>query len=95
MPTFKLHGILAWYAPFKKHYSLFVRPQFMEPFKEELKPYELSKSAIRFPLSHPVPVDLIKKIVQYAATENMAKDQLKSSKKKWKCSVSKNMKSRE
>lgn len=82
MPAFKFHRIVAWYAPFKKHYSLFVRPVVMEAFKEELKPYELSKSAIRFPLNYPVPIDLITRIVMYSAELNLAKEQLRSSKKK-------------
>ena len=73
MPAFKYHGILAWYAPFKKHYSLFVRPQFLEPFKEELKQYKLAKSAIHFPFDQPVPNDLIRRIVLYVAHENLAK----------------------
>lgn len=73
MPAFKYHGILAWYAPFKKHYSLFVRPQFFEPFKEELKAYKLTKSAIHFSYDQPVPVDLIRRIVLFVAGENLAK----------------------
>jgi uncharacterized protein YdhG (YjbR/CyaY superfamily) len=82
MPAFKFHGILAWYATFKNHYSLFVHPVVMEAFKEDLKPYELSKSAIRFPLNHPVPVELISRIVRYSANLNLQKEQLKSGKKK-------------
>jgi uncharacterized protein YdhG (YjbR/CyaY superfamily) len=78
MPAFKFHGIVAWYAPFKKHYSLFVRPVVMEAFKKDLKPYELSKSAIRIPFDHPVPVDLITRIVHYSAYLNLQKEQLKS-----------------
>jgi uncharacterized protein YdhG (YjbR/CyaY superfamily) len=81
MPAFKFHGIIAWYAPFKNHYSLFIRPVVMEAFKEELKPYKLSKSAIRFPFDHPVPVELITRIVRYSAELNLQKEQLKSEKK--------------
>lgn len=73
MPAFKFHGILAWYAPFKKHYSLFVRPQFMEPFKEELKSYERSKSAIHFSFDKPIPKDLIRNIIRFIAQENLSK----------------------
>jgi uncharacterized protein YdhG (YjbR/CyaY superfamily) len=73
MPAFKYHGILAWYAPFKKRYSLFVRPQFLEPFKEELKQYKLAKSAVHFQYDQPVPVDLIRRIVLRVAGENLAK----------------------
>jgi uncharacterized protein YdhG (YjbR/CyaY superfamily) len=81
MPAFKFHGIIAWYAPFKNHYSLFVRPVVMEAFKEELKPYVLSKSAIRFPFEHPVPVELITRIVRHSADVNLVREQVKSRKK--------------
>jgi uncharacterized protein YdhG (YjbR/CyaY superfamily) len=81
MPAFKFHGIIAWYAPFKKHYSLFVRPIVMGAFQEDLKPYELSKSAIRFPLNHPVPVELITRIVKYSAELNLAKERSKKGKR--------------
>ena len=76
MPAFKFHGILAWYAAFKNHYSLFV-PAVLPYFKEELKPYALSKSGIKFPLDHPVPVELVTKIIKYAAQYNLEKQQLK------------------
>ncbi len=82
MPAFKFHGVIAWYAPFKKHYSLFVRPVVMEAFKKDLQPYELSKSAIRFPLDHPVPVELIARIVRHSAELNLAMKQIQSGKKK-------------
>jgi uncharacterized protein YdhG (YjbR/CyaY superfamily) len=70
MPAFKYHGILAWYAPFKKHYSLFVRPQFMKPFEEELQLYQRTKSAIHFPFDQPVPDELIRRIILHIAQEN-------------------------
>jgi uncharacterized protein YdhG (YjbR/CyaY superfamily) len=73
MPAFKYNGILAWYAPFKNHYSLFVRPQYLKPFEEELKQYKLTKSAIHFSYDHPVPVDLIRRIVLHVARENNGK----------------------
>jgi uncharacterized protein YdhG (YjbR/CyaY superfamily) len=78
MPAFKFHGIVAWYAPFKNHYSLFIRPVVMKAFTEELKSYKLSKSAVRMPLDHPVPVELISRITRYSAELNLAKEQLKT-----------------
>jgi len=75
MPAFKFHGMLAWYAPFKNHYSLFV-PKVLPVFKDELKQYGLSKGGIRFPLDHPVPVQLVTRIIQYAAKVNLEKAQL-------------------
>lgn len=81
MPAFRFHGMLAWYAPFTNHYSLFV-PKVLPVFKDELRPYKLSKGGIRFPFDHPVPVQLVTKIIQYAAKENLAKAQLKAGRKK-------------
>jgi uncharacterized protein YdhG (YjbR/CyaY superfamily) len=80
MPAFKFHGMLAWYAPFKNHYSLFV-PKVLPDFKDELKQYTLSKGGIRFPLDHPVPVDLVTKIIQYCARVNLENAQLKRGRK--------------
>jgi uncharacterized protein YdhG (YjbR/CyaY superfamily) len=76
MPAFKFHGILVWFAAFKKHYSIFIRPKILQVFKEELKQYELTKSAIKTPYGNPVPVKLITKIIKYAAKENLKKAEL-------------------
>jgi uncharacterized protein YdhG (YjbR/CyaY superfamily) len=81
MPAFKFNGMLAWYAPFKNHYSLFV-PKALPYFKEELAQYQLSKGGIKFPLDHPVPVELVTKIVRYEAQMNLEKQQLKTGRKK-------------
>jgi len=77
MPAFKFHGMLAWFAAFKKHYSIFMRPKVLQVFKEDFKQYELTKSAIKIPLSKPVPVKLVTKIIKYAAKENLKKAKIK------------------
>ena len=81
MPAFKFNGILAWYAPFKNHYSLFV-PKALPHFKDELARYQLSKGGIRFPLDHPVPVELVTRIIKFEAQMNLEKLQLKAGRKK-------------
>jgi uncharacterized protein YdhG (YjbR/CyaY superfamily) len=73
MPAFKYYGIIAWFAAFKNHYSVFVRPKYLKAFKEELKQYELSKSAIRIPTGKPVPVQLLTKIIKHVAKYNLEK----------------------
>jgi uncharacterized protein YdhG (YjbR/CyaY superfamily) len=80
MPAFRFHGILVWFAAFKNHYSIFIRPHILSSFNEELKPYELSKSksAIKIPLDKPVPVNLLTKIVKSAAKTNLENAQLKT-----------------
>ena len=82
MPAFKFHGMLIWYAAFKKHYSLFAHPPVLLGFKDELKSYQLSKSGIRIPLDEPVPVQLITEIVRLGAKVNLEREQLKSKRKK-------------
>jgi uncharacterized protein YdhG (YjbR/CyaY superfamily) len=53
MPAFRFHGMLVWYAAFKNHFSIFIRPHILSVFKDELIPFELSesKSAIKIPLN--------------------------------------------
>jgi len=79
MPAFRYHGMLAWYAVFTHHYSIFVSPQIVDLYQEELKSFELSnsKSGIKIPLNKPVPVQLISKIVKSAAQANLEKAHLK------------------
>ncbi len=71
MPAYKLtEGIVIYFAGWKKHYSLYpASGALVEAFKEELAGYEISKGTIRFPLSQPVPVKLIERIVKFRAKE--------------------------
>jgi uncharacterized protein YdhG (YjbR/CyaY superfamily) len=80
MPAFRFHGILVWYAAFKNHYSIFIRPHILSVFKDELSPFGLSKSksAIKIPLNEPVPIQLLTKIVKYGAKVNLENAQLKT-----------------
>jgi uncharacterized protein YdhG (YjbR/CyaY superfamily) len=80
MPAFRFHGMLVWYAAFKNHYSIFIRPHILSVFKDELSPFGLSKSksAIKIPLNEPVPIQLLTKIVKYGAKVNLENAQLKT-----------------
>jgi len=70
IPTFVYHGILVHYAGFKKHIGFYPVPSGIEAFKEELKPYKQGKGSIQFPLSDPLPIGLIRKIVEFRIAEN-------------------------
>jgi len=61
IPVYKLHGRpVIYFAGWKKHYSLYPsNARLVAAFKDELRPYEVEKGTIRFPLSDPVPVKLI------------------------------------
>jgi uncharacterized protein YdhG (YjbR/CyaY superfamily) len=73
MPAFKLNGILVYFAAFKNHIGFFPTASAVEAFKEELSDYETSKGTIRFPLTTPIPYDLVRKMVRYRVKENTAK----------------------
>jgi uncharacterized protein YdhG (YjbR/CyaY superfamily) len=77
MPAFRFHGILVYYAAFKNHYSLFPMTKALEVFKEDLKGYETTKGTIHFSYGKPLPVRLIKEIVQFRVKENLVKKQFK------------------
>jgi uncharacterized protein YdhG (YjbR/CyaY superfamily) len=50
-----------------------------EVFKEQLAPYEVSKSAVQFPKSKPVPFELISEMAKFNAKENEKKSKAKKS----------------
>jgi uncharacterized protein YdhG (YjbR/CyaY superfamily) len=64
MPAFKLKRVLVWYAAFTNHCSLFPTNALIVASKDDLKGFTTSKGTIQFPLSKPIPVALIKKLVK-------------------------------
>lgn len=49
---------------------------------DELKPFELAKSAIKLPLDKPVPFHFVTKIVKFGAKVNLKNAQLRAKGKK-------------
>ena len=64
IPAFKYKGVMAWYAAFSNHCSLFPTASVVEAFKEELKGFTTSKGTIHFPTDKPLPAALVKKMVK-------------------------------
>ena len=73
MPMYKHHGMVIGFAAFKDHCSIFPGSAVMDAHKEELKRYSTSKGTIRFPVNHPLPATLVKKLVQTRIKENEAR----------------------
>lgn len=71
MPLYKLEGNrVLFFAGWKQHYSLYPATKgVLAEFREALRPYEISKGTIRFPLSEPVPTRLIEQIARFRAKE--------------------------
>lgn len=70
IPTFKLHGKnLVHFGAWKKHIGLYATPSGHEQFKKELSKYQGAKGSVKFPLTEPIPYDLITKMVQFRVDE--------------------------
>ncbi len=80
IPAYKLHGhIVVFFGGWTRHYSLYpASGHVVAAFKEELTPYEIRKGTIRFPLTKPVPVKLIERIVKFRATEVAEREKAKA-----------------
>jgi uncharacterized protein YdhG (YjbR/CyaY superfamily) len=82
MPTFRLHGSnLVHFAAFKQHIGFYPAPTGIEHFKEELAAYKGAKGSVQFPLTKPIPFELIRKIVEFRVAEALQKAQAKSRKR--------------
>ncbi len=72
IPTFRYRGNLVHFAAYDKHIGFYPTPSGIEAFKSEFTRYELGKGTVRFPLSEPIPYDLIQKVVEYRVKENQS-----------------------
>lgn len=83
MPAFALNGNLVYFAAWKNHIGLYPASGDVPiAFKEQLSRYETSKGSVRFPLSEPLPLDLISEIVKFRVAENLDRLAAKSQDKK-------------
>lgn len=79
MPAFKLNKKpLVYFAAYEKHIGLYATPSGHSKFKKELSIYKQGKGSVQFPLDQPMPLDLIKRIIEFRVNENILK--VKSSK---------------
>lgn len=72
IPTFDLNGRhLVHFAGYAKHIGFYPIPTGIEAFKDELEPYKQGKGSVQFPLDQPLPVDLIRRVVEFRVKENL------------------------
>ncbi len=79
-----------YFAGWKEHYSLYpaTLPLIAE-FQDEMAPYEIKNSTLRFPLAKPVPVKLIGRIAKFRAAEARERLSLQAATKKLKAAAKK------
>ena len=73
MPALRSHGgqFLVSYAAYKKHYSLFpASGAVVAALGKDLTPYLAGKGTIQFPANEPLPLALVRRIVEIRVGEN-------------------------
>lgn len=74
MPAYKTAGKpLVYFAGYKGHIGFYATPTGHQKFIKELAKYKQGKGSVQFPIDEPMPIDLIKKIVQFRVKENAEK----------------------
>ena len=73
IPTFKLNGNLISFAAFKHHIGMYPAPAGTKAYQNALAPYKAAKASIRFPLTEPIPYELISQTVLFRLKETQAK----------------------
>jgi uncharacterized protein YdhG (YjbR/CyaY superfamily) len=77
MPALRSHGaqFLVSYDAYKKHYSLFpASERVIEALGEELTPFLSGSGTIRFPADKPIPVSIVRRIIEVRYAENAARE---------------------
>jgi uncharacterized protein YdhG (YjbR/CyaY superfamily) len=71
MPAFRLDGkFFVSYEAFKRHYSLFPWTDAMvAELADAIRPYAVGKGTLRFPADQPIPLDLVRRIIEIRLRE--------------------------
>ncbi len=73
IPGYYLNGQLVFFAAYKHHIGFYAAPTGHAAFAEELSPYKQGRGSVQFPLSQPMPLELIERIVKFRVAENLGK----------------------
>ncbi len=56
---------LVYFGGFKNHVGFYATPNGHEAFADEFAKYKQGKGSVQFPLSQPLPIDLVRRVVRY------------------------------
>ncbi|WP_217809492.1 iron chaperone [Massilibacteroides vaginae] len=74
MPGYKTNKKpLIYFGAYKNHIGLYATPEAHAEFKDELSGYKQGKGSVQFPLNHPIPYELIERIIKFKLAENNKK----------------------
>ncbi len=73
IPTFDLHGRhLVHFAGYTRHIGFYPGATTVgEAFASELGPYKRGKGSVQFPIDEPLPLDLIRRMVEHRLRESV------------------------
>ena len=74
MPTYTMGKNLAHFAAFKNHIGFYPTPNGISSFEKQLSKYKRAKGSVQFPIDEPMPLALIKRIVEYRVKEQKKKN---------------------
>jgi uncharacterized protein YdhG (YjbR/CyaY superfamily) len=73
MPAFKQHGILIYFAAWKKHIGMYPPISGDKALEKAIARYAGPKGNLQFPVDEPIPYDLIERIVKLRVKQDAAK----------------------
>src|SRR6476661_6641224 len=73
MPAFKQHGMLVYFAAWKKHIGLYPPVSGDKAIEKAVARYAGPKGNLQFPLDEPIPYVLIERIVKLRVKQETAK----------------------
>jgi uncharacterized protein YdhG (YjbR/CyaY superfamily) len=82
MPAFKQHGILVYFAGWKKHIGLYPPISGEKALEKAIARYAGPKGNLQFPLDEPIPYDLIERIVKLRVKQDSARAAARRKKRK-------------
>ena len=81
IPTFILKGNLVHFSAYKNHIGFYPGASGIEAFKDALSGYKSAKGSVQFPIDEPMPLELVREIVQYRVQQNLEMAALKTTKR--------------
>lgn len=80
IPAYKLAGFLVYFAGYNHHVGFYPGAAVIAHFTLKLTAYKLSKGTVQFPLTHPLPKELIVNMIEFKANEIAMKQYAKAKK---------------
>jgi len=78
LPTFVLGKNLVHFGAFRNHVGFYPTSSGIERFAEDLTGYATSRGAVQFPHDQPLPLDLVRRIVEFRVNEVRSKTREKT-----------------